>query len=124
MSFRLSDLKKSVRKGRKGYQVTPARLEGRPASFRIEFLLQQFEGHLGCPRRMLDPNSLLEFVGDHRLGRGLLATLAQWYRTRACTFPEMLEDGGARLREQGIAGPVDLRAWLYAAVNLTGRGYL
>jgi hypothetical protein len=69
MSFRLADLKKSVRKGREGYQVTPARLEGRPAAFRIEFLLQQFEGHLGCPRRTLDPDSLLDFMGDMRLGR-------------------------------------------------------
>lgn len=124
MSFRLSDLKKSVRIGRDGYQVTPARLEGRPALFRIEFLLQQFEGHLGCPRRMLDPHSLLEFVGDHRLGRGLLATLSQWYRVRPRTFPELLEDGGARLREAGINGPIDLRAWLYAAVNRTAPGYL
>ena len=59
MSFRLTDLKKSVRKGREGYQITPTCLEGRPVASRIEFLLQQFEGHLGCPRRMLDPNSLL-----------------------------------------------------------------
>jgi hypothetical protein len=124
MSFRLSDLKKSVRKGRDGHQVTPARLEGRPAAFRIEFLLQQFEGHLGCPRRMLDPHALLDFVGDVRLGRGLLATLSQWYRVRPRTFAEVMEDGGARLREHGISGPIDLRAWLYAAVNRDGKGYL
>src|SRR3989442_6991917 len=124
MSFRLSDLKKSVRKGREGHQVSPARLEGRPAAFRIEFLLQQFEGHLGCPRRMLDPHSVLEFVGDARLGRGLLATLSQWYRMRPRTFAEAVEDGGARLLGQGIAGPVDLRAWLYAAVNRDHRGFL
>jgi hypothetical protein len=124
MSFRLSDLKKTVRKGREGYQVTPARLEGRPAAFRIEFLLQQFEGHLGCPRRMLDPHSLLDFVGDARLGRGLLATLSQWYRVRPRAFAEVLEDGGERLREHGIGGPIDLRAWLYAAVNRGGKGYL
>src|SRR5205085_9637792 len=67
---------------------------------------------------------LLEFVGDHRQGRGLLATLSHWYRTRARTFPELLEDGGTRLREQGIAGPIDLRARLYAAVNQTAAGYL
>src|SRR3989442_2205446 len=124
MSFRLSDLKKSVRKGREGHQVSPARLEGRPAAFRIEFLLQQFEGHLGCPRRMLDPNSVLEFVGDARLGRGLLATLSQWYRMRPRTFAEVLADGGARLREHVIAGPIDLRAWLHAAVNRGGSVYL
>src|SRR5688500_16913305 len=117
MSFRLCDLKKSVRKAREGYQVTPTRLEGRPPAFRIEFLLQQFEGHLGCPRRMLDPDALLDFVGDARLGRGLLATLSQWYRMRPRTFPEVLADGGARLREHGIAGPVELRACLYGAVN-------
>jgi hypothetical protein len=124
MSFRLADLKKTVRKARDGYQVTASRLEGRPPAFRIEFLLQQFEGHLGCPRRMLDPNALLDFVGDARLGRGLLATLSQWYRMRARTFPEVLEDGGARLLEHGIAGPADLRAWLYSAVNTSGKGYL
>src|SRR3989442_8861317 len=117
MSFRLTDLKKTVRKGKDGYQVTPARLEGRRPGFRIEFMLQQFEGHLGCPRRLLGPDSLLDFMGDARLGRGLLATLSQWYRLRPRTFAEVLEDGGARLRERGVSGPIDLRAWLYDAVN-------
>src|SRR5439155_16751446 len=78
---------------------------------------------LGCPRRMLDPDALLDFVGDARLGRGLLATLAQWYRMRPRTFAEALPDGGARLQEHGIAGPIDLRAWLFTAVN-RGSGYL
>jgi hypothetical protein len=124
MSFRLSDLKKSVRKTKEGYQVTPARLEGRGAAFKIEFLLQQFEDHVGRPRRLMDPDLLLDFVGDARLGRGLLATLAQWYRMRPRTFPEVLADGGAGLLRHGIGGPVDLRAWLYAAVNRDGAGYL
>jgi hypothetical protein len=123
MSFRFADLKKTVRKTKEGLQVTPARLEGRAPAFRIEFLLQQFEGHLGCPRRMLDPDALLDFVGDARLGRGLLATLAQWYRMRPRTFAEVLADGGVGLQEHGIAGPIDLRAWLYTAVN-RGSGYL
>src|SRR5947207_911080 len=124
MSFRLTDLKKTVRKGQDGYRVTPARLEGRRSAFRIEFLLQQFEGHLGCPRRLLDPDSLLDFMGDARLGRGLLATLSQWYRLRPRTFAEVLEDGGARLAQYGISGPIDLRARLYDAVNAGGQGYL
>jgi hypothetical protein len=73
---------------------------------------------------------LLDFVGDSRLGRGLLATLAQWYRMRARTFPELLDsrkDDGrryARLLEHGVGGPVELRAWLYGAANLEGSGYL
>src|SRR5205085_9696417 len=130
MSFRLAELKKSVRKSKEGYVVTPARLEGRSPRFRIEFLLQQFEDHLGRPRRLLDPDSLLDFVGDARLGRGLLATLAQWYRMRPRTFAEVLEawypsgEWRARLLEHGLAGPVDLRAWLYQAVNRGGKGYL
>lgn len=130
MSFRLADLKKSVRKGREGYQVNPARLESRQHLFQIEFVLQQFEQHLGRPRRDLDPDMLLDFVGDSRLGRGLLATLSQWYRMRARTFPELLDsrkDDGrryARLLEHGVAGPVELRAWLYGAANLEGCGYL
>ena len=130
MSFRLADLKKSVRKGRDGYQVTPARLESRQHLFQIEFVLQQFEQHLGRPRRDLDPDVLLDFVGDARLGRGLLATLSQWYRMRSRTFPELLDsskDEGrryARLLEHGVGGPVELRAWLYGAANLEGKGYL
>lgn len=130
MSFRFADLKKSVRKAKDGHQITPARLEGRQAAFQIEFLLNQFEEHLGKPRRTLDPEVLLEFVGDAKLGRGLLATLAQWYRMRARTFAEVLgEDGrGAavaeRLAARAIAGPVDLRAWVYASLNYDGDGYL
>ncbi|MGV3722769.1 MAG: hypothetical protein ACO1SX_17840 [Actinomycetota bacterium] len=130
MSFRLGDLKKSVRKGRDGYQVTPGRLESRQHLFQVEFVLQQFEQHLGRPRRELDPDVLMDFVGDSRLGRGLLATLSQWYRMRARTFPELLDarqDGGrryARLLEHGISGPVELRAWLYRAANLEADGFV
>jgi predicted nuclease of restriction endonuclease-like RecB superfamily len=124
MSFRLADLKKSVRKTKDGHHVIPSRLEGRGATFKIEFVLQQFEDHVGRPRRMLDPDMLLDFVGDARLGRGLVATLGQWYRMRARTFAEVLEDRGAGLLNHGIAGPVDLRACLYAAVNRGGKGYL
>jgi predicted nuclease of restriction endonuclease-like RecB superfamily len=125
MSFRLADLKKSVRKSGDGHRITPALLDGRQSTFQIEFVLQQFEGHLGKQRRLLDPDLLLDFVGDARLGRGLLATLAQWYRMRARTFPEVLgAEPAARLAERGIAVPMDLRAWLYAAVNRGGKGYL
>ncbi len=145
MSFRLVDLKKTVRKGKDGYQVTPARLEGRQEQYRIEFLLGQFEQHLGQPRKNLDPAVLLDFVGDARIGRGLLATLSQWYRMRPRTFTEVLTAPGPekrargrgdiagdkssdeRLRhlaELGIEGPADLRAWLYAAVNRGGGGFL
>lgn len=130
VSFRIADLKKSVRKGREGYQVTPARLESRQHLFQIEFVLQQFEAHLGRPRRDLDPDLLLDFIGDARLGRGLLATLSQWYRMRSRTFAEVLDsrkDDGrryTRLLEHGAGGPVELRAWLYGAANLEGSGYL
>lgn len=130
MSFRLADLKKTVRKGKNGYIVAPARLDGRAHTFRIEFLLQQFEEYLGRPRRELDPNTLLEFVGDARLGRGLLATLSQWYRVRARTFAEVLdphqppEQWRSRFRAHGIETPVDLRACFFAAVNRGGDGFL
>jgi hypothetical protein len=124
MSFRLADLKRTVRKGKEGYQVTPSRLEGRKDAFRIEFLLQQFEGHRGRPRKELEPETLLDFVGDARLGRALLATLSQWYRFRPRRFDEVLSDGGARLARCGIADPVALRAFLYEAVNRLRFGFL
>lgn len=130
MSFRLADLKKTVRKGKDGYVVAPARLDGRPHAFRIEFLLQQFDDHLGHARRELDPESLLEFVGDARLGRGLLATLSQWYRVRPRTFAEILdrhqppEQWRSRFLAHGIESPVDLRACFFAAVNRGADGFL
>jgi hypothetical protein len=129
VSFRFADLKKSVRKGKDGYQISPVRLESRSAAFQVEFLLQQFEAHLGRPRRCLDPRTLLDFVGDARLGRGLLATLAQWYRLRPLTFAEVLGEEGpgervGRLLEAGIAGPVDLRGYLYQGVNDVASGFL
>ena len=58
----------------------------------------------------------MDFVGDARLGRGLLATLSQRYRMRARTFPEVLDlryPGPAwrkRFQAHGIGGTVDLRA--------------
>lgn len=130
MSFRLSDLKKSVRKTKDGHGITPAKLDGRSSAFQIDWVLSHFEEHLGRPRRELEPDALLDFLGDARLGRGILATLAQWYRMRARTFAEVVQpkhpDGGweTRFAEHGIAGPVELRAWLYAAVNEVGSGYL
>lgn len=130
MSFRLSDLKKSVRKTRDGYRVSPARLAERSDAYRIRFVLDQFEAHLGRPRRELDPDLILDFIGDARLGRGLLATLSQWYRMRPHTFAEVLDDaypdgiGRARLAEHDLTSPLGLRAWLYAAVNRRGNGFL
>jgi predicted nuclease of restriction endonuclease-like RecB superfamily len=126
MSFRLADLKKSVRKGRDGHVITPVALEGRSAAFRVGFVLEQLEDHLGKPRKLLDPQVLLEFVGDARLGRALLATLAQWYRTRPLTFPEVLGEGAWRERFEALElrTPVELRAWLYAAINSEADGYL
>lgn len=130
MSFRLADLKKSVRKAKHGYQVTPVRLVGRPHLFKVEFVLQQLEQHVGCPRRQLDPATLLDFIGDGRLGRGLLATMTQWYRVRPRTFTEVFENRSPgiglpqRLTDRGITCPVGLRAWLYSVVNQAGTGYL
>jgi hypothetical protein len=96
----------------------------------VDFILQQFEEGLGRPRHTLDPAAILDFIGDTRLGRALLATLSQWYRMRPRTFAEVLQSraGGpaaqARLLAQEIAGPTDLRAWVYGAVNRDGHGYL
>ncbi len=130
MSFRLADLKKSVRKTREGHRITPARLEGRSSAFQVEWVLSHFEEHLRRPRRELEPDALLDFLGDARLGRGLLATLAQWYRVRPRSFAEVLGPSHPEGRwetpfsEHGLTGPVALRAWLYAAVNESAGGYL
>jgi len=125
MSFRLADLKKSVRKSWEGYRVTVGRLEGRWPLFRIEFVLQQMDDHLGQPRRCLDPAALVDFLGDTRLGRGVIASLAQWYRVRPLRFSEISGGrGNDRLTSQGITGPVDLRAWLFGAANCEGGGFL
>ena len=130
MSFRLTDLKKFVHKTKDGHGITPAKLDGRSSTFQIDWVLSHFEEHLGRPRRELEPDALLDFLGDARLGRGILATLAQWYRMRARTFAEALQPKHldrrweARFTEHRIAGPVELRAWLYAAVNEVGSGFL
>src|SRR5207302_290867 len=79
MSFRLADLKKSVRKSKEGLQVTAARLEGRSAAFKIEFLLDRFGEHLGRSRRALEPEGeVLSWGGQARslaLRRGEVAKL-------------------------------------------------
>lgn len=130
MSFPLSDLKKHVRKTKDGHQVTPTRLETRQHAFQVEFVLQQFDQHIGQPRHTLDPDTLLHFIGDPKMGRGLLSTLTQWYRVRPRTFAEVLgrEPKGRlcqeRLAVKGISSAMELRSWLFDSINRAGDGFL
>jgi hypothetical protein len=73
---------------------------------------------VGRRRAEFETETLLEFFGDARLARGLVACLARTYAWREQTFAEALGEGSARaLRRAGLARPAALRARLYGLAN-------
>ena len=74
---------------------------------------------VGRPRHELQAGTLLEFFGDPKLARGIVACLGRSYAWHQQSFEEVLEpETWAAMRDLGLTTPVDLRAHLYRYVNV------
>jgi hypothetical protein len=80
---------------------------------------------VGRRRAEFETEALLEFFGEPRLARGLVAVLASVYGWRNLGFDEALGASAAdALERAGITRPAELRARLYALANRSYSGFI
>jgi len=119
------DLRRTVRRRGDGpAQVYPYLLKDERLYPQLHLAIEYFESMVGRPRAELDGEVLVQFFADHRLARGVVASLASHYRYRRQGFADALDaPTRARLADIGLYGPADLRAALYADVNRHDGGF-
>jgi hypothetical protein len=126
VSFRLADVKKTVRTRLDGERyLHPKLLDDELVGGQVRLALAYFQSRLGRARRDMDPETLVRIFGDPKIARGIVSCLSGAFHWRAQTFPEVLDPGRlAWLHRRGIATPGDLRLYLYDTVNAGGAGFL
>lgn len=126
MSFRLAEVKKTVRTRLDGERyLHPGLLDVEVVRGQASLALAYFQSRLGRARRELDPETLVRIFGDPRVARGVVASLGDAYRWRSQSFDEVLDpDRVAWLGRRGIASSPDLRLHLYDLVNTGAPGFL
>lgn len=118
MAFKTSDFKKTTRSSDGERLLYPYQIKDDRYTASIGYGIAYYERMVGRRRGEFEAETLLEFFGDARLARGLVACLARTYAWRAQTFAEALGEESARaLWRAGIASPAGLRARLYGLAN-------
>lgn len=114
MAFKLSDFKKVSRKG----LLYPHRIKDERYTAAISYAVGYYEQMIGRRRAEFEADTLLDFFGDPRLARGIVACLARSYSWRAPRFDELFGELAAReLWRMGLTSPAALRARLYGLAN-------
>ncbi|HEU5348391.1 MAG TPA: DUF790 family protein [Ktedonobacterales bacterium] len=123
--LKLTDLRKTTRRGKDGMRVVyPRFLRDASLAPRIEMAIRYMERMLGQPRRALDDEVIIQLFGDHKVARCLVACLGAHYRHRPRAFTEVMPpDVVAALAARGIASASDLRLWLFRRVNRALAGF-
>jgi hypothetical protein len=126
MSFRLADIKKTVRSRGDGERyVHPKLLDAAALEGQVGLALAYFHARLGRKRRDFEPELLVRFFGEPKVARGLVACLGSAYRWRAQSFADVLEPRDlVRLGLRDIHSPSSLRLHLFDAVNRDADGFL
>lgn len=125
MSLALSDFKKTSRTTELGRQLYPYQIRDDRYLASISYAVQYYEQMLGRRRRELAAATLIEFFGDPKLARGLVACLGRTYRWHQQQFSEVLPaEVWVAMQERGITTPADVRALLYRHVNQHHDGFL
>jgi hypothetical protein len=118
MAFKTADFKKTTRKTGDERLLYPYQIRDDRYTASIGYAITYYERMVGRRRAEFEAETLLEFFGDPRLARGLVACLARTYAWREQTFAEALGDETARaLWRAGLATPAALRARLYGLAN-------
>lgn len=114
MAFKLADFKKTTRNG----TLYPQRIKDDRYTAAIGYGIDYYERMVGRRRAEFETETLLEFFGDPRLARGLVACLGRTYSWRQQSFAEVFGEEAARaLWRAGLATPAALRARLYGLAN-------
>jgi hypothetical protein len=127
MSFPLKDVRYQTRRTKdeddsggvaESRTLYPRLLRDRAVLPKVEIAVQYFESLEGRERREMDAEVLVQFFGDHKLARCVVAALATSYRYRSPDFPAVCSPSALRRLERAGAGtPKALRALLYGRLN-------
>jgi hypothetical protein len=118
MSFKITDFKKTTRSSDGQRLLYPYQIRDDRYTASIGYAIAYYDRMVGRRRAEFEAETLLEFFGDPRLARGLVACLARTYAWRAQTLAEALGDEVARtLWRAGLRAPAALRAKLYGLAN-------
>lgn len=118
MAFKKSDFKKTTRRVGDTRVLYPYQIRDDRYTAAIGYAIAYFERMVGRRRAEFETETLLEFFGDTRLARGLVACLGRTYVWHTPTFGEVFGDATARaLRGAGLVTPANLRARLYGLAN-------
>lgn len=125
MAFKLTDFKKTTRGSGEGRVLYPHQIRDDRHTAAIGFAVAYFERMVGQRRASFEAEALLEFFGDPRLARGLVACLARTYSWRSLSFDEAIGATAAdALARAGVTRPAELRARLYALANERFGGFI
>ena len=118
MAFKTADFKKTTRSAGDERLLYPYTIRDDRYTASIGYAIAYYERMVGRRRAEFEAETLLEFFGDARLARGLVACLARTYSWREQSFAEALGDEVAQvLRCAGVCAPADMRARLYGLAN-------
>lgn len=118
MAFRLSDFKKTTRTVAGKRQLYPHQIRDDRHTASIGYAIAYYERMIGRRQGEFEAEALLEFFGDPRLARGLVACLARSYTWRSPSFDQAIgHDAAHLLRRAGLASSADCRARLYGLAN-------
>src|SRR5919109_2764279 len=129
MSLPLKDVRFTTRRSRGDPDAAPALyprlLRDRSVVPKVAITIEYFESMLGKERRELDPEVLVQFFGDHKLARCMVAALAHSYRYRNPALEEVVSRGAwRRLQRKGLTSPKALRLRLFDRLNEANDGFL
>lgn len=125
MSFSLSDFKKTSRKAGEQRILYPHQLRDDRYLAAISYAIDYYERMVGRPRREMHVDTLLEFFGDPRLARGIIACLGRTYVWHQPTISEVVDSATYEsLRALGLSDPAAFRAYLYRYVNQHHHGFV
>jgi predicted nuclease of restriction endonuclease-like RecB superfamily len=142
MAFPLKDVRFTTRRpsrrddvagvdGQDGHQEPAARLlyprllRERGVLPKVSIAITYFESMVGRERQDFDAEVLVQFFGDHKLARCIVACLARSYRYRTPPLEEVVSrTSWQRLQRAGIDSSKALRYRLYERLNDGGRGFL
>jgi predicted nuclease of restriction endonuclease-like RecB superfamily len=130
MAFPLKDIRVTTRRARGADedalpQVYPRLLRDGAALAKIGIAVGYFESMVGKERREFEPELLVEFFGDHKLARCIVASLARHYRFRPRLVEQVVTPAALKkLRRAGLEAPRALRLELYDRANEQAGGFL
>lgn len=127
MAFRSNDFKKTSRKakGDGPAALYPHQMRDKKTLARLDIAIRLFDQMVGKRKGEMDAGALVDFFGDPRLARGVVACLGQYYQYRAPSFAETIgREKASALLLHGLATPMAVRAHTFAFLNTHGNGFV